>query len=101
MRRALAALFVAFVTIAAIGPLPFGNSCCCKSSCPMKRATQMHCNGKSCDMSSSVIAVTIADAILARPLPQIEPRAQEIAFVSVVDQGISGDRTPDPPPPRA
>jgi len=68
----------------------------------MKRAAQMHCSGgKSCNIASSAVAVAIADAVLARPLPQTAPRVEEIAHGTAVDDRISHDRAPDPPPPRA
>jgi len=101
MRRGLATLFVLAVTFAAIGPLPFGNNCCCKAGCPMKRATQMHCSSKTCGLTQSVVTMTIAEAILAPPMPEIAPRAREIAFAQAAETHISQDRVPDTPPPRA
>ena len=102
MRRTFAALFVLVVTFASSGPLTFGNSCCCKSSCPMKRAMQMHCEGgRPCNLASPAVTVTIADAILAPPLQATAPRAQDIAFAQPAKSLLSQERPPDTPPPRA
>jgi hypothetical protein len=98
----LATLLIAIIAVASTAAIPFQNNCCCKTSCPMKRAAQMHCGGgKSCTIASPAVTVTIADAILARPLQQTAPRAQEIVFASAVDGRIAYERPPDTPPPRA
>lgn len=101
MRRTVAAIIVAVVTFAAGSPLPFGNNCCCKNSCPMKRAAQMHCtSGESCTLSHGVITTTIADAVLAPVLRLAAPTVPQQPRNGATPQLLSQDSPPDTPPPR-
>ena len=102
MRRILAAIFVTAVTFAASGPLPFGTSCCCKNSCPMKRAAQMHCSsGESCTLSHAVVTTTIADGVLAPSVTIAAPPAPQQLGNLATRQPLSLEYPPDTPPPRA
>ena len=99
MRRTLAAFFVAVVTFAAGSPLTNGNNCCCKTSCPMKRA--MRCQTNACTLASTIVTVTIVDGVLSRPPVMTAPRTTESLFATPQARRISFERPPETPPPRA